>query len=356
MPLSNQKNLKVAIITPVYNTARYLRECLDSILSQTYKNFAVFTIDDGSTDGSGQILDEYTAKDSRIITIHKKNGGVSSARNTALDAIENDGSFDYITFVDSDDVVKRNFLELYVMHLSANKADYAVCGWESFDKTGIVAPAREQESRNPELLRPAEIIDQDGAFQHTYRTGKWAKVSSNAFSDFIGNRCFSTKCAMGKRFDTSMEKGEDQEFLLQMLLYIKKGVIIDDTIFMYRIRASSLSHHNSTPLSDMDLLIELLNRAKSYPVSAQLGLQRRAFEAWWNALRFAILNDSYKDTKEKFVYNYRFLKSLEHKIELQNKRRLVLFSLGEKFLALYFSHKKKKINDDQLRALSNAYE
>ena len=103
---ANQKNPKIAIITPVYNTARYLRECLDSILSQTYKNFAVFTIDDGSTDDSGQILDEYAAKDCRIITIHKKNGGVSSARNTALDAIENDGSFDYITFVDSDDVVK----------------------------------------------------------------------------------------------------------------------------------------------------------------------------------------------------------------------------------------------------------
>lgn len=336
----------------MYNTARYLRECLASILSQTYKNFIVFTIDDGSTDDSVQILDEYAAKDHRIITIHQKNGGVSSARNTALDAIENDGSFDYIAFIDSDDVVNKNFLELYVTHLSANNADYAVCGWESFDKTGIIPKTK---SRNSEFLHP-EIIDRDGAFQHNYRTGKWAKITSNAFSDFIGNRCFSTKCAKGRRFDTSMVKGEDQDFLLQMLLHIDKGVIIDDTVLMYRIRASSLSHHNSTPLSDMNLLIELLNRAKSHPVSAQLGLQRRAFDAWWNALRFAISNDSYKNTKEKFVYTYNYLKSLEHRTELQNKRRLVLFSLGDIFLTLYFSHKKKKINDDQLRALQNAYE
>ena len=102
-----QRTAKVAVVLPVYNTARYLRECLDSILAQSYKNFVVFAVDDGSTDTSGQILNEYTAKDQRIVTFHKKNGGVSSARNVALDAIENEGSFDYIAFVDSDDLVKE---------------------------------------------------------------------------------------------------------------------------------------------------------------------------------------------------------------------------------------------------------
>lgn len=87
-----QRTAKVAVVLPVYNTARYLRECLDSILAQSYKNFVVFAVDDGSTDTSGQILNEYTAKDQRIVTFHKKNGGVSSARNVALDAIENEGS------------------------------------------------------------------------------------------------------------------------------------------------------------------------------------------------------------------------------------------------------------------------
>ena len=82
-----QRTAKVAVVLPVYNTARYLRECLDSILAQSYKNFVVFAVDDGSTDTSGQILNEYTAKDQRIVTFHKKNGGVSSARNVALDAI-----------------------------------------------------------------------------------------------------------------------------------------------------------------------------------------------------------------------------------------------------------------------------
>ena len=67
-----QRTAKVAVVLPVYNTARYLRECLDSILAQSYKNFVVFAVDDGSTDTSGQILNEYTAKDQRIVTFHKK--------------------------------------------------------------------------------------------------------------------------------------------------------------------------------------------------------------------------------------------------------------------------------------------
>ena len=142
-PVSEQhRTAEVAVVFPVYNTARYLRECLDSILTQSYKNFVVFAVDDGSTDTSGQILDEYAAKDQRIVTFHKKNGGVSSARNVALDAIENEGSFDYIAFVDSDDLVNENFFELYVTHLSANSADYAVCGWEPFDKKGLIRGGR----------------------------------------------------------------------------------------------------------------------------------------------------------------------------------------------------------------------
>ena len=91
---------KVAIIVPVYNVALYLRECLDSILTQTYTNFTVFAVDDGSTDESGAILDEYAVKDPRFIVIRQKNGGLSAARNAALDRIERDGTFEYVAFVD----------------------------------------------------------------------------------------------------------------------------------------------------------------------------------------------------------------------------------------------------------------
>lgn len=91
----------ISIIVPVYNAEKYLQKCLDSILEQTYQNLEIIIVNDGSTDNSGQICQEYEKKDSRIIYIEKENGGVSDTRNTGLDRMT--GS--YVTFVDSDDWV-----------------------------------------------------------------------------------------------------------------------------------------------------------------------------------------------------------------------------------------------------------
>lgn len=346
---NQQRTAKVAVVLPVYNTARYLRECLDSILAQSYKNFVVFAVDDGSTDTSGQILNEYTAKDQRIVTFHKKNGGVSSARNVALDAIENEGSFDYIAFVDSDDLVKENFLELYVTHLSANCADYAVCGWEPFDKKGLLRGGRKLDHL------PPKVIDRNGAFHHAYDTGDWDGIKSNAFSYFLSNRCFSTESIKGERFDVSMPKGEDQDFLIRALLHVKKGVVISDIVYMYRMRASSLSHDNSLCVDDMELVVALMKKAKFYPESARTGLERRALDCWWQAIKLAMSTGTYKKNKARFVEAYNCLKSFEYHSELPKKhqKRLRLFSLGDLFLKLYFSVRYNKNKDDELR---NAFE
>ena len=97
-------NRKISIIVPVYNAENGLNVCLDSLKGQTYKNFEVILINDGSTDKSGDICDIYTKKDDRFKVIHSENSGVSSARNKGLDAYTGD----YIIFVDSDDEVKNN--------------------------------------------------------------------------------------------------------------------------------------------------------------------------------------------------------------------------------------------------------
>lgn len=91
----------LSIIVPVYNVEQYLPRCIDSILAQTFTDFELILVDDGSSDNSGKICDEYAEKDTRIIVIHKENGGVSSARNRALDIVRGK----YITFVDSDDQI-----------------------------------------------------------------------------------------------------------------------------------------------------------------------------------------------------------------------------------------------------------
>ena len=95
---------KISIISPVYNVEDYLKDCVESILNQTYKNIELILIDDGSTDNSGKICDEYASKDNRVKIVHKKNGGLSSARNAGLDI----ATGDYIFFVDSDDFLYKN--------------------------------------------------------------------------------------------------------------------------------------------------------------------------------------------------------------------------------------------------------
>lgn len=109
----------VSVIVPVYNVEPYLRRCLDSILAQTFQDFELIIVDDGSTDGCGAICDEYASSDARVRVIHKKNAGVSTARNTGLDAAIGQ----YVYFCDSDDSILPETLQSTVMLAEENSAD-----------------------------------------------------------------------------------------------------------------------------------------------------------------------------------------------------------------------------------------
>ncbi len=113
------KKKLVSIIVPVYNVEKYIEECLDSIVSQTYKYLEIILIDDGSRDGSGKIADTYACKDVRIKVIHQNNSGVSSARNTGIDT----ATGDYVCFVDSDDYIRKDFIENLVADMTKYHVD-----------------------------------------------------------------------------------------------------------------------------------------------------------------------------------------------------------------------------------------
>ena len=116
----------ISVIVPVYNVEKYIRRCLDSIVNQTYSNLEIILIDDGSKDASGKICDEYAKKDNRITVIHKKNGGLSSARNVG---IENSNG-KYITFIDSDDMIKENFISVLYDNLINFDSQISICGYK----------------------------------------------------------------------------------------------------------------------------------------------------------------------------------------------------------------------------------
>lgn len=101
----------ISVIVPVYNVEKYIRECLDSIVNQTYKNLQIILVDDGSTDNSGKICDEFAKKDSRITVVHQENQGAGVAKNTGLELIEGE----YFSIIDSDDYIDLSMYEKWFL-------------------------------------------------------------------------------------------------------------------------------------------------------------------------------------------------------------------------------------------------
>ena len=213
----------VSIIVPVYNTGEYLVPCLQSLCDQSYKNLEIILVDDGSTDGSGAICDEFAQRDDRVRVIHQKNTGVSSARNAGLDL----ASGDYLTFVDADDGLLPEAVETALRYLRENDADVVTYGWQKiFSDDGHTEECAEPFSCTediPGVLR--EILEHYSAFGGGY---PWNKLWRNN-----GNVA---------RFERELYYFEDLEWVIRMLLGIQRIVVCPDCLYRYRIHAGSVSN------------------------------------------------------------------------------------------------------------------
>lgn len=120
-----KNEMLVSVIVPVYNIEKYVSKCLDSLLLQDYENLEIIVVDDGSTDTSGEICDEYAKRDQRIKVYHKSNGGLSSARNYGISKAQGE----YVCLVDGDDYVKKDFVRIMVKKANEKNADVVICGY-----------------------------------------------------------------------------------------------------------------------------------------------------------------------------------------------------------------------------------
>lgn len=211
----------VTVIIPVYNAEKYLVECIDSVIGQTYKKLQIILVDDGSNDSCGQICDQYQKQDSRIEVIHQKNSGVSSARNTGL----NHASGDYVTFIDCDDIIKEGMIEILVEEATKNGLD-------------IVATPL---SRSRSVLEKAEI---DRVRLYNFET-----ITDEEFSDLLSQELLSGipgklyKCELleDKRFRLGQQWGEDLCFNLKLLEMKPIIGFLDFSLYYYRTTQGSLS-------------------------------------------------------------------------------------------------------------------
>lgn len=173
------QDVLISVIVPVYKVEQYLSKCIESILAQTYKNLEILLVDDGSPDGCGGICDEYAGKDSRIKVIHKKNGGLSSARNAALDIARGE----YIGFVDSDDWIQPEMYEILFSAIQKYGADVACCGrydvnGDTGEKTIGLCPEKDECISALEMLGRVFVWDQcdSAAWDKLYHRDLFAQI------------------------------------------------------------------------------------------------------------------------------------------------------------------------------------
>lgn len=332
----NKFSSRIAVVLPVYNTAMYLEECIDSICAQTHSDFIVFAVDDGSSDNSLEILNSYKIKDARIRVYHKDNGGVSSARNVALDKIaQDDKGFDLVCFIDSDDVVGKDFFKLFVQAQGSNNFDYVVCGWKSFNKTGFVKDSRREHEKI--------FVDQNGAFEHFFGLGQWDGADFTSSARFLSNKCFSSRVALRERFNECLDVSEDQDYIIRVLSHVRNGMIYSDENYFYRLRASSLIH-TGLKVETMYYYNNLLKYSSLLPTRGQEGVLLDAIALWWLSVKCRINDGTYDKYKTRFDNDYALFKNSPYanSFNTKIKKRLLFYRTGTWFLKLYFRVKNTK--------------
>ena len=218
----------ISIIVPIYNVEEYLRECLDSIMSQTYQNFECLLINDGSPDNSADICREYVEKDSRFRYFEKENGGVSSARNLGIEHSKGE----YITFIDSDDWVDSDYLEVLYNALIDENADISVSIYKRFHMADNCWYFHSfQRGYEKKIFTGSELIDNLqllSSFDHSY-SSVCGKLVKSVRVETI-------------RFNEETTLGEDMEFWYKLYLISDKIVYVNKDTYIYRTSNDEYKH------------------------------------------------------------------------------------------------------------------
>lgn len=221
---------KISIVVPVYNTEYYLRECLDSILSQTFQDFEVLLVNDGSKDKSGEICDEYVQRDSRFKVIHKQNEGVSAARNDAIDEAKGE----FIGFIDSDDFVSCKMYERFVQIAESEKADI------------IMSEAPIDNNISTSIPCLYKYDNKQARFE-------FFKVGKVRPSLWLG--IFKRTLFQSVRFPENIHHWEDFAFIAVLVSRSSKVVVTNERFYYYRVREGSATQSPLNPKQLSSLLI-----------------------------------------------------------------------------------------------------
>lgn len=283
--IKKQKDVKISVIIPVYNVEKYLKRCLDSVITQTYENLEVICIDDGSTDHSAEILRFYAKKDSRIIVLTQSNKGPAAARNRGLDI----ATGQYISFVDADDFLQWNAYEILVTVAEENSLDLIMFGANTFpwgEGEGWINEKFDTKYKVYETKSAGEVI-----------FGEKASVPF-LWMHFIKRTLLESP---GKiRLDETLVLGEDQLFQFLYVPRATKIMVIEDKLYNYQV-------------SRNDSLMQLYSSRRITKVEYHLMLVRKIIRAWKAEGYFEIEEDNLATWMTNFIYYSLFNLPIQYK-------------------------------------------
>ena len=299
----------ISIIIPVFNVEQYLPKCLDSVINQTCKNIEIILVDDGSKDSSGRICDKYAQQDSRIIVVHKENGGLSSARNAGLDI----ATGDYVMFVDSDDYVEPYFCEIPLKYAIENNVEIVSFGYYRVYEDGRRI---EFKTSNPRIISSSE-----GILQLIKKTDVIHNLPCNKF--FKRTLFREIRFPLGKEY-------EDQA-TTYLLFHRASGIYVSDCIlYNYLYRETSISAVWNKPKSIIARFSIWLDRLtfieKNYPELQSAQIDQLVNEAINGYIRLSGQNQ-YKDSIKMFS------------VFMDRYKMIILSMRKATFIKLYYLNK-----------------
>ena len=315
----------ISIIIPVFNASAYLNRCLQSVIRQSYHELEIVVVDDGSTDGSDCICDYFAAVDNRVKVFHISNGGVSNARNFALERVTGD----FVSFVDSDDYISLNLIKVLYNILIETNASISTC--HSVDFTGECCDYFEESIRSTTIINPCDY-NYCEKYAHT----------------IVWGALFEKNTIQGLRFSTDLKVGEDTLFFAQAVLNANLIVDVDASLYYYNVRSDSLCHipYNDDCFTEViarDRIINLFfsNSKKSLlscygsrSLVALKGLKRNYLDhGWHNSLNVLLIKYIRKE----------IMKTMKSPISWQSKRTLVAACIAPRLFLIIFARTKGTI-------------
>ena len=316
-------NKKVSIVVPIYNVEKYLDKCINSLVNQTYQDIEILLIDDGSTDKSGKIAEDWAKKDSRTNVYHKTNGGLSDARNYGIKK----ASGSYICFIDSDDWVEKNYIERLLLKIYENDCDISICNPIYDFENGVSKIKQKKNNKSNYIMNSEEAI-----------------LELNNFRYFDMSACFKLfKKELFNNIKFPKEKYcEDFYIMFKLFDKANKIVYFNEYLYHYMQRKGSISHNNNNLRYDFIyaayqqmIFVEkkyprLKNIVRSAYVSSILTIYNKSIE---NKVLLSA------DIKEKFdtevKNNYKYVKG-NSQLPFIKKVQIFLFSKNKVVYKIFF--------------------